>query len=196
MWREVVGAALPRPRHAHEADLDAALAIEATRPTEMMTLAEIALPYAELGEAETDALASASTRTGAAAAGFGDLARRSTAAASDRAPGRRDAADARGAAPRPPSAARCSCSARRQPPGRCRSPAGWRHHSWSRSPSARPDRQGDEGRHARRCDEALRQQLFAERITSFGQELGTDYLQELARARRPDRRHDDPAGAR
>ena len=46
LWREVVGTRFRARAMPTEADLDAALELEANRPVEMLTLAEIALPYA------------------------------------------------------------------------------------------------------------------------------------------------------
>ena len=57
LWREVLAARFRARSLPSEADLDAALQLAATQPVEMLTLAEIALPFAEHGEAETQALA-------------------------------------------------------------------------------------------------------------------------------------------
>ena len=164
---------LPRPRHADRGrPRRRAGPRRARTPIEMMTLAEIALPFAERGEPETQALADRLYR---------ELARRrELRGARARVQPQRDRARTaacwsrcrRRGCPRP-SAPRCCCSAPARSPGRCRSPAGWRSSSSSRSPQLPPrSRRTPRDPEAR---EALRQQLFAERITSFGQ----GYLQEL-----------------
>lgn len=56
-WREVIGARFRARAMPSEEDLDAAIALSATTPTEVLQLAEIAMPFAEHGEAETIALA-------------------------------------------------------------------------------------------------------------------------------------------
>ena len=68
-------ASAPAPRPS-EADLDAALELAATQPVEMLTLAEIALPFAERGEAETQALADGLYRQLAGGADFAAARRR------------------------------------------------------------------------------------------------------------------------
>ena len=57
LWREVVSARFRARATPTDADLDAALQRAQTQPVEMVTLAEIALPFAERGEPETMALA-------------------------------------------------------------------------------------------------------------------------------------------
>jgi peptidyl-prolyl cis-trans isomerase SurA len=57
VWREVIGARFRDRAMPSEEDVDAALELQATTPREMMQLAEIAIPFAERGEAETIALA-------------------------------------------------------------------------------------------------------------------------------------------
>ena len=173
MWREVVGARFRARATPTEADLDAALAIEATRPTEMMTMAEIALPYAELGEAETDALAEriySEIRRGAAS--FGDLAREYSRSAT---------APQGGVMPAMPTAqlpAAFRSEVLMLSPGQTTRPlpiaGGVALIKLVSISQVRPDPK------AMKADdpavrEALRQQLFVERITSFGQ----GYLQEL-----------------
>ena len=137
-----------------------------------MTLAEIALPFAERGEAETIALADDIYRRIVGGASFAAMAReysRSATAPS----GRRARADpgspAAAGLPHPGAAAQpgpghpagADLRRRRASSSSCRS-----------TRSAREPTAADDDPEAR---EALRQQLFTERITSFGQ----GYLQEL-----------------
>jgi peptidyl-prolyl cis-trans isomerase SurA len=75
LWREVVITRFRARAMPTEADLDAALEMRATSPQEMLTLAEIALPFAERGEAETVALADDLYRRLAGGADFAALAR-------------------------------------------------------------------------------------------------------------------------
>ncbi len=74
LWREVVSAKF-RPRAMpSDADVDAALQRAQTEPVEMVTLAEIALPFAERGEAETTALADRIYGAARSGTSFGALA--------------------------------------------------------------------------------------------------------------------------
>jgi peptidyl-prolyl cis-trans isomerase SurA len=57
MWREVVAARFRARAMPSEADIDAALGQVANAPVEVLELAEIAIPFAEHGEAEALALA-------------------------------------------------------------------------------------------------------------------------------------------
>lgn len=57
VWREVLGARFRNRAMPSEEDLDAAIALAASTPTEVYQLAEIALPFAERGEEETIAFA-------------------------------------------------------------------------------------------------------------------------------------------
>jgi peptidyl-prolyl cis-trans isomerase SurA len=57
IWREVVTSRFRARAMPSEADLDAALELASTTPQEVLQLAEIALPFAERGEAATIALA-------------------------------------------------------------------------------------------------------------------------------------------
>ena len=163
---------LPRPRHADRGRPRRRAGDRARNtPQEMLTLAEIALPFAERGEAETDALADDIYRRLAGGASFAALAREYSRSETAPSGGVLEPIPAAGC--RRPSAPRCCCSARARSPGRCRSPAASRSSSSCRStrsaPSRLPTADDPEAR------EALRQQLFTERITSFGQ----GYLQEL-----------------
>lgn len=74
LWREVVGQRFRARALPSEDDVDAALEERQTRPQEMLTLAEIALPFAERGEAETEALADNLYRQIARGASFSNLA--------------------------------------------------------------------------------------------------------------------------
>jgi peptidyl-prolyl cis-trans isomerase SurA len=56
VWREVLAQRFRARATPSKADIDAALELAATRPREILTLAEIALPFAERGEGETIAL--------------------------------------------------------------------------------------------------------------------------------------------
>ena len=75
LWREVVVTRFRARAMPTEADLDAALEMRGNAPQEMMTLAEIALPFAERGEAETIALADEIHRRLVGGASFAALAR-------------------------------------------------------------------------------------------------------------------------
>jgi peptidyl-prolyl cis-trans isomerase SurA len=57
IWREVVTSRFRSRAMPSEADLDAAFELDSTTPREVLQLAEIALPFAERGEAATIALA-------------------------------------------------------------------------------------------------------------------------------------------
>lgn len=74
LWREVVGMRFRARALPSEADIDAALEDRQTRPQEMLTLAEIALPFEERGEAETQALADEIHRQLVRGASFSALA--------------------------------------------------------------------------------------------------------------------------
>ena len=74
LWREVVGQRFRARALPSEEDVDAALEERQTRPQEMLTLAEIALPFAERDEAETEALADNLYRQIVRGASFSNLA--------------------------------------------------------------------------------------------------------------------------
>ncbi len=57
IWRDVIGLRFRARAMPTEEDIDAALRLAATTPQEIYQLAEIAMPFAEHGEAETIALA-------------------------------------------------------------------------------------------------------------------------------------------
>ena len=151
LWRDVIGTRFRARATPTEADLDAALEIAANTPQEMLTLAEIALPYAELGQPETDALAERIWRQAAGGASFAGAGATSTAAA---APPSGAACSTPSPPPtcRPPSAPRCCCCGRGRSPGRCPSPAASRSSSSCRSGRSRRSRSTPTTpRCARRC---------------------------------------------
>jgi peptidyl-prolyl cis-trans isomerase SurA len=153
-----------------EADLDAALELEANRPVEMLTLAELALPYAERGEAETDALAQDLHRRLVQGADFAALAREYS----------RSASAERGGTIEPMPATQLPPSFRTQvlllSPGQVTRPlpisGGVAIVKLVSIRQVRPDTPPADDPEARA---ALRERLFSERITSFGE----GYLQEL-----------------
>jgi peptidyl-prolyl cis-trans isomerase SurA len=171
-WREVVGTRFRARAMPTETDIDSALELAATTPQEVFQLAEIALPYAERGEAETQALADRLARELARGADFAAAARRYSRSATAERGGMLEPLPAAQLPPavrpqvlllRPGQVTRPVpisgglailklVSIRQQPPSAAATPAD--------DPEAR---------------EALRQRLFTERITSFGE----GYLQEL-----------------
>lgn len=171
LWREVVVTRFRARAMPTEADLDAALEMRATSPREMLTLAEIALPFAERGEAETVALADDLYRRLAGGADFGALAQEYS----------RSATAPQGGRLEPVPASNLPPAFRSQvlllSPGQVTRPVpisgGIAIIKLVSIQQVRPSQsEADESPEAR---EALRQQLFTERITSFGQ----GYLQEL-----------------
>ncbi len=74
LWREVVGQRFRARSLPSEEDIDAALEQRQTQPQEMLTLAEIALPFEERGEAETQAFADNLYRQIARGASFASMA--------------------------------------------------------------------------------------------------------------------------
>jgi peptidyl-prolyl cis-trans isomerase SurA len=157
-----------------EADIDAALEIAGTRPREVLTLAEIALPFAEHGEAETIALADRLAAQIRGGANFADVARQYS---------RSDTAQNGGLLePLPPE--RLPPAFRTQvlllSPGQVARPipisGGVAIIKLVSIEQLRPDPAAAAAAAADpAAREQLRQQLFAERIASFGQ----GYLQEL-----------------
>jgi len=73
-WREVISQRFRAQSLPTEADVDAALEQRQTQPQEMMTLAEIAIPFEERGEPETQALAADLHRQLSRGANFSSLA--------------------------------------------------------------------------------------------------------------------------
>ena len=156
-----------------EADLDAALAFNATNPTEMITLAEIALPFAERGEPETQALADDLYRRISRGASFAAVAQEYS---------RSETAPNGGVLPAMP-ASRLPPAFRTQvlllSPGQATRPipipGGLALIKVVSINQVRPDPGQAADADDPEAREAIRQQLFTERITSFGQ----GYLQEL-----------------
>lgn len=174
VWREVLAQRFRARATPTEADIDAALEIAGNRPREILTLAEIALPFAEHGEAETIALAdrlSAQLRSGANFAAVASEYSRSDTAQN-------------GGLLEPLPAERLPPSFRTQvlllSPGQVTRPipisGGVAIIKLVSLEQLRPDPAAAE---AAAEDPAIRdqfrQQLFGERITSFGQ----GFLQEL-----------------
>jgi peptidyl-prolyl cis-trans isomerase SurA len=168
-WREVVAVRYRARATPSEADLDAALALAATTPRVMLQLAEIALPFGERGEAETRELADRLYRELARGASFEAVAREYS----------RSATAERGGLLEPMPATQLPPAIRPQVlllgPGQVTRPvpisggvAILKLAVIRQEPPA--DVTTDEA-----AREALRQRLFTERITSFGQ----GYLQEL-----------------
>jgi peptidyl-prolyl cis-trans isomerase SurA len=171
MWREVVGSRFRARATPTEAELDAAMELARTQPRETIQLAEIALPYAERGEAETLALADQIHRQLVGGASFPALARQYS---------RSDSA-AQGGNVEPMPSARLPAAIRAQvlllAPGQVTRPVpisgGVAILKVVAIRQERPDPNAPPPDEAAR--EALRQQLFQERIASFG----NGYLQEL-----------------
>lgn len=169
LWREVVVARFRARSQPSEADLDAAMALAARKPTETLTMAEIAIPFAERGEAETLALADDLYRQLQRGASFAAVARDYS----------RSATAAEGGTLAPVPTARVPAAFRTQVlllrPGQVTRPipiSGGVAIIKLVSIGQQPPASAEDTPEAR---EALRQQLFSERITSFG----NGYLQEL-----------------
>lgn len=172
VWREVVAARFRARAMPSEEDLDTAAEIRRNTPQEIMTLAEIALPFAEHGEDGTVELADELYRSLSRGGDFTAAVRRYS----------RSASAAQGGLLPPQPVDRLPPALRSQilllRPGQVTRPvpiggglAILKLVSISQAP---PPAEGDAvEREAAR--EALRQQLFTERLTSFGQ----GYLQEL-----------------
>lgn len=170
VWREVLGARFRARALPAEADLDAALALAATQPIEMVQLAEIALPFAEHGEAETQALADQLYRQLSSGASFAALAAEYSRSPTAEKGGVLDAVPAA----RLPPNFRTEVLLLR--PGQTTRPlpiSGGLALIKLVSVSQVPPQPIDAKDPAVR--EELRQRLFSERIASFGQ----GYLQEL-----------------
>lgn len=171
MWREVLVQRFRSRASPTEEDLDQALAIEARKPREMVTMAELAIPFEERGEPETVALADQLYRQLARGGDFGAAAREYS----------RSATGPDGGALPPMSIDQVPPAVRNQialmRPGQVTRPtpvAGGLAlvkliAIREEAPGTPPDPQDPEVR------DQLRQRLFSERINSFGQ----GYLQEL-----------------
>lgn len=172
-WREVVSTRFRARATPTEADLDAALEFNLNQPVEMITLAEIALPFAEHGPEDTEALADELYREISRGAMSFEAAARQFS--------RSDTAESGGVLPAMP-AARLPPAFRTQvllmDPGQITRPlpiaGGLAIIKVVSVRQVRPDPKTVDPNDPE-VREALRQQLFTERITSFGQ----GYLQEL-----------------
>lgn len=170
LWREVLGTRFRARAMPTDTDLDQAMALQAKRPREMLSLAELAMPFAERGEAETVALANQLYGQISRGANFASLAQQYS---------RSSTAEQGGVLP-PVPATQLPADFRAQVlllrPGQTTRPlpisgglALIKLLSIRQEP---PDAKAVDTPEAR---EQLRQQLFASRIASFGQ----GYLQEL-----------------
>lgn len=171
LWREVVLARFRDRAQPTDADLDAALELAAQTPRETLELAEIALPFQERGEAETLALADRLSQELARGGDFEAAVQRYS----------RSPSAAEGGRLPPMSASELPPQLRGQvlllEPGDVTAPIpiagglailkllGIR----TEPPAALPEAPDEAAR------QALREQLFTERITRFGDA----YLQEL-----------------
>lgn len=170
MWREVIGSRFRARSMPTDADLDQAMAMRARRPQEMLYMAELALPFAERGEPETVALANQLYSRISRGADFGALAQEYS---------RSSSAEQGGALP-PVPATQLPQDFRTQVlllrPGQTTRPlpisGGIALIKLLSIKQVPPDSKAVDTPEAR---EQLRQQLFSERINSFGQ----GYLQEL-----------------
>ena len=171
MWREVLVQRFRARATPSEEDLDQALALRARQPVEMVTLRELAIPFAERGEPETIALADQLYR---------QLSRGGDFAAAAREYSRSATGPEGGALPamridQVPPAVRTQIALMR--PGQVTRPTPVGGglaliklvSVHDQPPGPPPDPTDPEVR------DALRQQLFSDRIASFGQ----GYLQEL-----------------
>ncbi len=172
VWREVLLRRFRDRALPGEPDLDITLELEATTPREMLELGEIALPFGERGEAETLAFAERLSRELRAGADFTAAVRRYS---------RSDSA-AQGGRLAPIPATQLPAPLRAEvlllEPGGVTDPvpigggvAILKLFAIREEPPATPG-ETEEGDNPR---EALRQRLFTQRITSFGE----GYLQEL-----------------
>ncbi len=172
VWREVVAARFRAKAMPSESDLDTAAEIRRNTPQEILTLGEIALPFAEHGEEGTVELADELYRSLSRGGDFTAAVRRYS----------RSASAAQGGLLPPQSADQLPPALRSQilllRPGQVTRPVpiggGLAILKLVSIRTAPPPAEGDAvEREAAR--EALRQELFIERLTSFGQ----GYLQEL-----------------
>lgn len=170
MWREVIGSRFRARSMPTDSDIDQAMALRARRPQEMLYMAELALPFAERGEEETVAFANQL---------YGQIARGADFAALARDYSRSSTAEQGGALP-PVPATQLPQDFRTQVlllrPGQTTRPlpisGGVALIKLLSIKQVAADSKATDTPEAR---EQLRQQLFSERINSFGQ----GYLQEL-----------------
>jgi peptidyl-prolyl cis-trans isomerase SurA len=171
LWREVVVTRFRARAMPTEADLDAALEMRATTPQEMLALAEIAIPFAEYGEAEAVALADRIYRELRGGADFAAMAQRYSRSSSAQNGGRLEPVPATNLPPAFRSQVLLLS------PGQVTRPVpisgGIAIIKLLSIREVRPEAAVADPTPEER--EQLRQQLFTERITSFGQ----GYLQEL-----------------
>jgi len=172
LWREVVGTRFRAQATPTEEDLDAAMELAMTTPVQILQLAEIALPYAERGEEATLELANEL---------YGELVRGADFAAVARTYSR-SATAAQGGLLEPLPANQLPDAFRAQilllSPGQISRPipitggiAILRLVSVDTAPPPSPETELEE----QELREQLRRQIFAERITAFGQ----GFLQEM-----------------
>lgn len=170
MWREVLGTRFRARAMPTDADLDQAMELQAKRPREMLYLAEIALPFAERGEAETVTLANQL---------YGQISRGTSFASVAQEYSRSGTAEQGGVLP-PVPATQLPTDFRTQVlllrPGQITRPmpisGGLALIKLVSIRQEAPDAAAVETPEAR---EQLRQRLFSDRVASFGQ----GYLQEL-----------------
>lgn len=170
VWREVLGSRFRARAMPSDADLDRAIELQAKRPREMLSLSEIALPFAELGEAETVTLANQLYAELSRGASFASLAQQYS---------RSGTAEQGGVLP-PVPATQLPSDFRTQVlllrPGQSTRPlpisGGLALIKLNSIKQVAPDAKAVDTPEAR---QQLRSQLFSERIASFGQ----GYLQEL-----------------
>jgi peptidyl-prolyl cis-trans isomerase SurA len=178
LWREVVQSRFAQRAQPSEEDLDIAFDLEGSRPVEVVALREIALPFQERGEAATLELAEQLSRDLARGGDFSAAAARYSRSDTARNGGRMD----------PMPVMQLPLAVRSQilllPPGGVTAPIpisggvailkldAIREEAPSASPSAEADPVATE-----EARSALRQEVFLQRLTSFGQ----GYLQELLR---------------
>lgn len=171
LWREVMVQKFRARANPSEADLDQALALQASQPREMVQMAEIAIPFAERGEPETIAFGDQLYKQLSRGASFADAARTYS----------RSNTAQNGGVMEPLPITQMPPALRSQilllSPGQITRPmpiaGGIAILKLVSIRNAPPDKAPDPKDQAVR--DALRQQLFSERINSFGQ----GYLQEL-----------------
>lgn len=171
LWREVVGVRFRAQATPSEEDLDAAVELAVSTPIETLQLAEIAMPYAELGEEQTLALANDIYAEAQRGTDFAALARRFS----------RSATAPQGGLLEPVPASDLPAAFRSQilllSQGQVSRPipitggvAILKLVAVRTAPPPRPETEEEE----LQLREQLRQQIFTQRITAFGQ----GFLQE------------------